>query len=144
MASFLSKRLQDQEDEDGQEKRPRRREAPPSKGDSGDGSGGRPGEAEARLEAPSKPRPKRRITPQKAEPIGQLDQGEVLDTGYRVPPKRRITPKVKQLREQLRSKLLAVPDEMDTWNRNDEKQQAVVIERLQTILKKMNVSLTDY
>ena len=75
MASFLSKRLQDQEDKDGHEKRPRRRVAPPKKGDAGDAPDEQSSEAEARLESASKPRPKRRIDPRKAEPIGQLDQG---------------------------------------------------------------------
>lgn len=144
MASFLSKRLQDQEDKDGHEKRPRRRVVPPKQDDAVDASDEQSTESEDRLDTASKPRPKRRVAPRKSEPIGQLDQGEVLDTGYQVPPKRRIAPKVMQLRQQLRSKLLAVPDEMDTWDRNDDKHQAVVIERLQTILKKMNVSLTDY
>jgi pilus assembly protein CpaF len=144
MASFLSKRLQDQEDDDGQEKRPRRRETAPDKVTSDDGSDITREESESQLETPKKLRPKRRIAPRKKESIGQLDQGVVLDTGYRVPPKRRIAPKVEKLRRQLRSKLLAFPDEMDTWNRTDPEHQSVVSERLQTILGKMSVNLTDY
>jgi pilus assembly protein CpaF len=74
--------------------------------------------------------------------LGMMDEGEVLDTGYHVPPKRRTTPNVKKLRKQLRVKLLAAPTEMDTWNRNDKSRQQVIEERLRTILQKMNIRLS--
>ncbi|MEQ9028064.1 MAG: CpaF family protein [Aggregatilineales bacterium] len=74
---------------------------------------------------------------------GALDQGETLDTGYRVPPKRRTTPTVKKLRKQLRAKLLAFPDEADQWTRNDISKQQIILERMDTVLDKMNVELSD-
>jgi len=85
-------------------------------------------------------------TRSKVMPIGTLDNGDVLDTGYQVPPKYRLAPKVTKLRKQLRSKLLAYPDEADHWNRNDPEKCQLIIDRLQTVLKKMNVQLkgSDY
>ena len=79
-------------------------------------------------------------------PIGTLDGGDVLDTGYRVPSKYRLAPKVAKLRKQLRPKLLAFPDEADEWSRNDPAKCQIIIDRLQTVLKKMGVQLseTDY
>ncbi len=76
------------------------------------------------------------------KPIGTLDTPQRLDTGYVVPPKRRVSPTVKKLRKQLRPKLLALPDEMDEWKRNDPEKQKIVIDRLVEILKKMNISLS--
>lgn len=76
------------------------------------------------------------------QPTGVLDSPQRLDTGYVVPPKRRTTPNVKKLRKQLRSKLLAFPEEMDAWTRNDPEKQKLVTERLVEVLKKMSVSLS--
>ncbi|MCU0481693.1 MAG: CpaF family protein [Anaerolineae bacterium] len=76
------------------------------------------------------------------QPTGVLDTPQRLDTGYVVPPKRRTTPNVKKLRKQLRSKLLAFPEEMDGWKRNDVEKQKIVTERLVEVLKKMSVTLS--
>ncbi|MDZ4671185.1 MAG: CpaF family protein [Phototrophicales bacterium] len=76
------------------------------------------------------------------KPIGVLDTPTTLDTGYVVPAKRRTSPTVSKLRKQLRPKLLAIPEEMDTWNRNNPEKQKIVVDRLVEILKKMSVSLT--
>jgi pilus assembly protein CpaF len=65
----------------------------------------------------------------------------VLPSGYVVPPKKRTSPKVAQLRKQLRSKLLAVPDEADHWARDDAEKQKIIIERLMTVLEKMHANL---
>jgi pilus assembly protein CpaF len=73
--------------------------------------------------------------------VGQKTEGETLDTGYNVPGKLRTTPKVSQLRKQLRAKMLAFPDEADTWQRGDYEKQRLLTERLMTILDKMNVKL---
>lgn len=62
-------------------------------------------------------------------------------TGHAIPEKQRTSPKVAQMRKQLRSKLLAVPDEADRWERNDTEKQKTINERLMTVLQKMNVSL---
>ncbi len=79
----------------------------------------------------------------KVKAMGEHDQGETLDTGYVVPPKRRTTPAVKKLRKQLRPKLLAFTDEADAWARNDQSKHKIIIERLDTVLEKMNVDLSD-
>ncbi len=65
----------------------------------------------------------------------------VLDTGYVVPAKKRTPQKIAQLRKQLRSKLLAFPDEADTWKRGDAEKEKLLTDRLDTVLKKMNINL---
>ncbi len=79
--------------------------------------------------------------PQREEVKGVISGPVTLSTGYVVPAKRRTSPKVAQLRKQLRSKLLAVPDEADGWTRDDPEKQKIIIDRLMTVLQKMNVSL---
>lgn len=76
----------------------------------------------------------------------RADGSWVLDTGYVVPPKRRTPNKLFKLRKQLRAKLLAFPDEADTWTRGDESKVKILTERLDTVLQKMNVKLSreDY
>ncbi len=73
--------------------------------------------------------------------IGTLDNGDVLDTGYKVPPKRRIAPNVFKLRKQLRPKLLAFPDEADAWDRKDQEKCNIITDRLNTVLDKMGLRL---
>lgn len=71
-----------------------------------------------------------------------LEDGSwVLDTGYVVPPKQRTPEKLAQVRKQLRSKLLATPDEADFWERYDEEKIKIIAGRLNTLLKKMGVNL---
>jgi pilus assembly protein CpaF len=74
--------------------------------------------------------------------LGQLIEPVQLDTGYTVPAKIRTTPRVAQLRKQLRTKLLGTEDEADTWPRHDPDKQKILIGRLNTILQKMNVQLS--
>ncbi|MBC7869631.1 MAG: CpaF family protein, partial [Chitinophagaceae bacterium] len=77
------------------------------------------------------------------EPTGVFDKGMTLDTGYEVPPKRRTTPQVKKLRKQLRPKLLAFPDEADQWKRGDAEKERLILDRLKTVLEKMQVKLSN-
>ena len=77
-------------------------------------------------------------------PPSPRSEQEVLDTGYVVPPKLRTTAKIAQLRKQLRSKMLAFPDEADLWERHDEEKEALLIDRLQTILRKMGITLDEH
>lgn len=77
-------------------------------------------------------------------PPTPLSAETTLDTGYVVPGKRRTTTKVAQLRRQLRSKMLAFPDEADLWERGDPEKEALLLDRLNTILNKMNVKLNPY
>jgi hypothetical protein len=69
------------------------------------------------------------------------DGGWILDTGYAVPPKRRMPPKLAQLRKQLRPKLLAFPDEADQWKRDDPEKCQLIEDRLKQILQKMQLNL---
>jgi pilus assembly protein CpaF len=69
------------------------------------------------------------------------DGGWILDTGYAVPPKRRMPPKLAQLRKQLRPKLLAFPDEADQWKRDDAEKCQLIEDRLKQILQKMQLNL---
>lgn len=71
------------------------------------------------------------------------DGSWVLDTGYVVPPKKRAESKVSRLRRQLRAKLLAFPDEADTWSRKDDSKVQILVDRLKTVLQKMNVRLSQ-
>ncbi len=89
---------------------------------------------------PKQEKPKSKLPP--VHPTGEKDEGETLDTGYVVPPKRRTTPKVRQLRVQLRSKLLAHEAEADAWERSNPEHQKIIIDRLKTVLQKMNISLS--
>jgi len=70
------------------------------------------------------------------------DGSWVLDTGYVVPLKSRTPQNVAKLRRQLRSKLLAFPDEADLWSRNDPEKCDLLEDRMKTILKKLNVQLS--
>ncbi len=124
MASFLSKRMADQP----------RRDDHKAVTDNDETAPVTPVEVD---DSPSKPAP---AAP--AAPVGGLDGGEVLDTGYRVPPKRRTTPSVKKLRKQLRSKLLAFPDEADLWERGDAEKEKLLTDRLKTVLQKLNIRLS--
>ena len=73
-----------------------------------------------------------------------LEDGSwILDTGYHVPAKRRTPEEVARLRRQLRTKLLASPQEADKWDRYDDSKCAIIEERLQTVLNKMGVFLQE-
>lgn len=152
MSSFLSKRLQEQQKREAEE---RAAQEAAFKGFApDDDSGGSAEQMDARLGGapaagpaparPAPPAPVKKTGPTRSEvrPTGQHDKGETLDTGYVVPPKRRTTPKVKQLRKQLRPKLLAYSEEADSWYRNDVEKQHIIIERLNTVLQKMNIELS--
>ncbi len=141
--SFLSKRMKEQEQRDAAERAKRdaaerghnTEDAPP------------PTTAEA-PPPPAEQRQKAGPPPPKDEggkgKRGQLSEEEVLDTGYVVPPKRRTTPKVYELRKKLRAKMLAYPDEADLWERHDPEHEAILIDRLNKILDKMRVPLEAY
>jgi pilus assembly protein CpaF len=130
MSTFLSRRLQEQQRKEDEERRRRELAFKGFEIDEDDA------EADA---APGK-------EPADTHAVngsGALDNGETLDTGYQVPPKRRTTPQVRKLRRQLRSKLLAYPDEADTWERDDPEKQQIILERLQTVLQKMGTRLSQ-
>jgi pilus assembly protein CpaF len=71
----------------------------------------------------------------------RADGSWVLDTGYVVPPKRRTPSKLLKLRKQLRTKVLAFPDEADTWKRSDTSKTQIIIDRMNTVLQKMGMNL---
>jgi pilus assembly protein CpaF len=72
-------------------------------------------------------------TPAAAAPSRQMGSG---------PTKRRTSPRVAQLRKQLRSKLLAAPDEADQWRRGDTEKEKIIISRLQTMIEKGSFQLS--
>ncbi|MFW5691765.1 MAG: CpaF family protein [Chloroflexota bacterium] len=98
---------------------------------------------EKKASAPEAPPDAQLVPPKATVPAtGKYDAGQVLDTGYHVPPKRRTTSTVRKLRKQLRAKLLAFPDEADDWDRNDPEKCKTLVDRLNTILQKMNAKLS--
>ena len=127
MSSFLSKRLQEQQ---------RKEKKPVHNTDNLTLDDEDSFDDDLRLEEPppkAKQKPKAKSKLEEVAPsaapvqaVGNLDAGETLDTGYVVPPKRRTTPSVKKLRQQLRSKLLAFPDEADTWSRGDVEKEQII------------------
>lgn len=72
----------------------------------------------------------------------RADGSWVLDTGYVVPPKKRTPRKLAQLRKQIRSKLLAFPDEADIWSRYDDEKCELLTDRMKTVVGKLNVKLS--
>ena len=56
--------------------------------------------------------------------------------------KKRTTPKVAQLRKQLRARVLAAPDEADRWARSPEHEK-IIEERLKVLLHRSNVQLSE-
>jgi pilus assembly protein CpaF len=61
--------------------------------------------------------------------------------GYIPPPKRRTTPRVAELRRQLRPKLLAAPNEADEWRRDNPEHQKIIVDRLNIFLQRANLQL---
>jgi pilus assembly protein CpaF len=61
---------------------------------------------------------------------------------YVVPPKRRTTPKVAQLRREFRSRLLQTIDEADQWSSAEADKQELLRERLQALLQAEDADLS--
>jgi pilus assembly protein CpaF len=59
-----------------------------------------------------------------------------------IPPKKRTSTKIAQLRKQLRSKMLASLDEADTWRRGDVEKENVLIGRLKALMQKINMQIS--
>jgi pilus assembly protein CpaF len=68
---------------------------------------------------------------------------EKKEEGYVIPPKRRTTPRVADLRKRLRPKLVASPDEFDRMTSTNPEHRQVVIQRLQTLLQRSNIQVTQ-
>ncbi len=77
-----------------------------------------------------------------AAPESRQTQAAKHSSASFIPPKRRTTPRVAQLRKQLRTKLLAFPEEADLWKRHDPDKQKLLTSRLHTVLGKMGVTLS--
>lgn len=58
------------------------------------------------------------------------------------PPKRRTTPKIADLRRQLRPKLLAAPNEADEWQRDNPEHQKIILDRLKIYIQRANIQLS--
>jgi pilus assembly protein CpaF len=89
----------------------------------------------------TQPAPAMPAAPLNTNDLGVRTPERKLDTGYLVPSKIQASPRVAQLRKHLRAKMLAHPEEADRWSRNDGDKQALLVERMDTILRKMNVLL---
>ncbi|MEL7236818.1 MAG: ATPase, T2SS/T4P/T4SS family, partial [Chloroflexota bacterium] len=72
-----------------------------------------------------------------------LTPQEMTDADYQPPPKRITPPHIAKLRKQLRPKLLATKDEADFWDRRDPEKQATLEQRLETVLDRMGIDLSD-
>jgi pilus assembly protein CpaF len=74
------------------------------------------------------------------------DGSWLLDTGYVVPPKQRTPERLAKLRAQIRPKLLAFPDEADTWGRYEPDKIDIITKRFTTVIRKMvpDISREDY
>ncbi|GAB4575081.1 MAG: CpaF family protein [Anaerolineae bacterium] len=59
-----------------------------------------------------------------------------------LPPKRRTTPRIAQLRKQIRPKLLATPDEADEWDSRNPEHQQVILDRLEHVINRANIRLS--
>ena len=129
MSSFLSKRITDQEKREAAQQAAR--------------DASFLGFDEEEQAQPAAPAIKSIATPAAAPAQRGMSEAVTLDTGYVVPAKLRTSARVAQLRKQLRTKLLAFPDEADHWSRHDKAKQDILIGRLQTILSKMGVSLSS-
>src|SRR5260221_1138336 len=75
------------------------------------------------------------LTPRPVESVSVNQQN--------VPPKRRTTPRIADLRRQLRSKLLATPDEADQWDRENPEHQKIITDRLKIYLQRASISVTQ-
>lgn len=85
-----------------------------------------------------RPAPAAPPMPLKAE----VKEEKPRDGAYVIPTKIHTSPKIAQLRKQFRSKLLATPDEADTWERGDAEKEQLLIGRLKTVLQKAGVQLS--
>lgn len=103
-------------------------------------------EPAARIATPPADAPRSRESAAPSAPrraFGQATPAVQLETGYTVPGKVRTTPKVAQLRKQLRSKLLGFEGEADQWHRGDPEKEKIIAGRIQTVLQKMDVQLAQ-
>jgi pilus assembly protein CpaF len=80
-------------------------------------------------------------TAAKPTPSPAPAKAEEPTNGHATPNKKRLSPKIAQLRKQFRSKLLATMDEADHWQRGDGEQENLLISRLKTVVQKAGVQL---
>ncbi len=119
--SFLQRRINEQNRRDS-EQRTAEAVAPNANGSVAAAAVAEPYEPPLPLKAEVRPEP---VT----EPVG-------------IPEKRQLSPRLIQLRKQLRPKLLATPDEADQWSRGDAEKESLLTGRLKTILQKAGLQLT--
>src|SRR5262249_30414515 len=60
---------------------------------------------------------------------------------HNVPPKRRTTPRVAEMRRQIRGKLLASADEADEWQRDNPEHQKIILDRLKIYLQRAGIQV---
>jgi pilus assembly protein CpaF len=83
------------------------------------------------------------VAPAPAPPAPAAPKKEEKHGDYVVPPKRRTTPKVAELRRQIRTKLLAAANEADEWDRGNPEHQKIIRDRLMIYLQRANIQLSQ-
>jgi pilus assembly protein CpaF len=68
-------------------------------------------------------------------------QDDSTGKDHNIPPKRRTTPRVSELRRQIRGKLLASPDEADEWDRENPEHQKIILDRLKVYLQRAGIQI---
>ncbi len=90
---------------------------------------------------PDRPQPEAdipEVAPPPPEPArSQFDMEETP-----IPEKKRTSPRVAQLRKQLRPKLLSAPNEFDEMNSQDPEHQQIIRDRLKVILERARIQIT--
>ncbi len=76
-----------------------------------------------------------------AAPVATPAKEEASGKDHNVPPKRRTTPRVAEMRRQIRGKLLASPDEADEWQRDNPEHQKIILDRLKIYLQRANIQV---
>src|SRR5689334_17137561 len=76
-----------------------------------------------------------------ATPAPAPAKEEANGKDHNVPPKRRTTPRVAEMRRQIRGKLLASPDEADEWQRDNPEHQKIILDRLKIYLQRAGIQV---
>ncbi len=101
-----------------------------------------PAAAPAAVAMPDAPAPMPKPAVPAARPAPAPVEKAASIGGYQIPSKQRTSPKVAQLRKQLRPKLLSSANEADGWRRGDVEKENTIISRLKALLQKGNIQLS--
>lgn len=139
MSSFIAKRMQEQARKESTQRAEQQAMM--------DGFGVDDDDLDALFAMDSEGEPEQQPAPNNAPrtlPRAEKKSVEASANGAGGIPKQRVTPKVARLRKQLRTKLLAFPEEADLWDRSMSDKEELLVERLRTVIKKMHIDLDQY